>query len=124
MAAGLVMAGVALGNLLVQLRPTPTADTPAAEQPAANPKADPAVVSPAVSASTGAAASGTVVFRIQPWGEILIDKKPTGVSPPLVQMTLPVGRHQIEVRHDNDKPWIQEIDVEAAVPVSLTHRFE
>jgi hypothetical protein len=124
MAAGLVMAGVALGNLLVQLRPTRTPDAPAAEQPAASPKTDPTVVSPAAAASTAAAASGTVVFRIEPWGEILIDKKPTGVSPPLVQMTLPTGTHQIEVRHGNDKPWVQEIDVEAAVPVTLTHRFE
>ena len=124
MAAGLVMAGVALGNLLVQLRPTRIADPPAAELPAANLKADPAVVSPAAPASTGAPASGTVVFRIEPWGEILIDKKPTGVSPPLVQMALPTGRHQIEVLHGNDKPWVQDIDVEAALPVTLTHRFE
>jgi len=123
-AAGLVMAGVALGNLLVQLHPTRTADTPAPEQAAASPKTDPTVVSPAASSSTAAAASGTVVFRIEPWGEILIDKKPTGVSPPLVQMALPTGRHQIEVRHGNDKPWIQEIDVEAAGPVTLTYRFE
>jgi serine/threonine-protein kinase len=124
MAAGLVMAGVALGNLLVQLHPTRTAESPAAEQPAANPKADPTVVSPTASASTAAAASGTVVFRIEPWGEILIDKKPTGVSPPLVQMALPVGRHQIEVRHGNDKPWMLEINVEAALPVILSYRFE
>jgi eukaryotic-like serine/threonine-protein kinase len=123
-AAGLVMAGIALGNLLVQFRPIPTADPPVSEQPAASPKADPTVVLPAAPASTGAAASGTVVFRIEPWGEILIDNKPTGVSPPLVQMALPAGRHQIEVRHGNDKPWVQEIDVEAALPVSLTHRFE
>jgi Protein kinase domain len=124
MAAGLVMAGVALGNLLVQLHPKRMDDAPAAEQPAANPKTDPTVVSPAASASTGAAASGTVVFRIEPWGEILIDNKPTGVSPPLVQMALAAGMHHIEVRHGNDNPWIVQINVEAAVPVTVSHRFE
>jgi hypothetical protein len=124
MAAGLVMAGVALGNLLVQLRPVPTADSPAAQLPAADSKADPTVVSPTASASTGAAASGTVVFRIEPWGEVLIDKKPTGVSPPLIQMVLPAGMHQIEVRHGNDNPWIVQINVEAAVPATVSHRFE
>jgi Protein kinase domain len=124
MAVALLVAGLTLGNLLVQLHPTRAADPAAAELPAPNLKADPTVVSPAASASTGAATSGTVVFRIEPWGEILIDKKPTGVSPPLVQMALAAGMHQIEVRHGNDSPWIVQIKVEAAVPVTVSHRFE
>jgi len=124
MVAALLVAGVVLGNLLVQLRPARTADTPVPGLPAANAKADPVVASPAAPASTGAAASGTVVFRIEPWGEILIDKKPTGVSPPLVQMALPAGTHQIEVKHGNDMPWIVQINVEAALPVTVSHRFE
>ncbi len=128
LAAALLLTGVALGNLLVQLHPTRTSDLPAAGRAQgdlkADPNANPTVVSPAAPASTGAAASGTVVFRIEPWGEILVDKKPTGVSPPLVQMVLAAGMHQIEVRHGNDTPWIVQIDVEAADPVTVSHRFE
>jgi hypothetical protein len=119
-----------LGNLLGQLRPAPGADPTAAARtpadptvaPALDPAADPTAAVPA--SSTGAAASGTVVFRIEPWGEVLVDNKPTGVSPPLVQMALAAGPHQIEVRHGNDTPWITQIAVEAAVPVTVSHRFE
>jgi serine/threonine protein kinase len=132
LAVALLLTGVALGNLLVQLHPTPTSEPAAAgAAPAdprdgakAEPKAGAAAVSSTASASTGAAASGTVVFRIEPWGEILIDNKRTGVSPPLVQMMLPAGPHQIEVRHGNDTPWTRHIDVQAAEPVTVAHRFE
>jgi len=125
----LLLAGVALGNLLVQLRPAQIDDPAAKGRPPADPRvdsrADPGVALPAAAASTSAAASGTVVFRIEPWGEILIDDKPIGVSPPLIQMALAAGTHRIEVRHGNDPPWIPPpINVEAAVPVTVSHRFE
>jgi eukaryotic-like serine/threonine-protein kinase len=122
LAAGLVVAGLALGNLLGQLRAPPSAGRPA---PAAHGVAGPSVeaaTSPAP--STPGSASGTVVFRIEPWGEILIDNKAIGVSPPLIQMSLASGPHKIEVRHGDEPPWVQQIDVEAAVPVSVSHRFE
>jgi serine/threonine-protein kinase len=130
LAMALLLAGLTLGNLLGQLRPAPGADPTAAARtpadptvaPALDPAADPTAAVPA--SSTGAAASGTVVFRIEPWGEVLVDNKPTGVSPPLVQMALAAGPHQIEVRHGNDTPWITQIAVEAAVPVTVSHRFE
>jgi hypothetical protein len=123
LAAALLLGGLALGHLLGQLPPEQRArgaSVPAA--PGADPPGHPGAA-PADS-STGAAASGTVVFRIEPWGEILIDNKPTGVSPPLVQMALASGTHQIEVRHGSDPPWIVQINVEAAVPVTVSHRFE
>jgi hypothetical protein len=39
-------------------------------------------------------------------------------------MSLASGPHKIEVRHGDEPPWVQQIDVEAAVPVSVSHRFE
>jgi hypothetical protein len=65
-----------------------------------------------------------VVFRIDTWGEVLIDNKPIGVSPPLLQLPLAAGTHQIEVRHGSDPPWTAQISVEAAIPVTVSHRFE
>jgi serine/threonine-protein kinase len=124
MAMALLLAGLALGNLLGQLHPARDADPPGAARQPADPvvPADPVAASPAP--TTGIGASGTVVFRIEPWGEILVDNKPTGVSPPLIQMALPAGPHLIEVRHARDAPWITQINVEAAVPVTVLHRFE
>lgn len=123
LAVALLPISIALGNLLVQLRPVPPGNPVAAAPTQPEPRADPTVASSTAAASTGEAASGTVVFRIEPWGEILIDNKPTGVSPPLIQIALAAGPHEIEVRHGNDTPWTKHIDVEAAVPVKVEHVF-
>ena len=119
LAGALVLGGLVLGNLLGQLRPIVE---PAAQ--AAPRAAEPPALAAATAPLAAAAASGTVVFRIEPWGEILVDNKQTGVSPPLVQMALASGRHLIEVRHGNDPPWSKWIEVEPAIPVTVEHRFE
>jgi serine/threonine protein kinase len=124
LAPALLLVGLALGNLLVQLHP-PRTTAPVASAPTPpQPKSDPTVASATTPVSTGERASGKVVFRIEPWGEILIDNKPTGVSPPLIQMALATGEHDVEVRHGNDAPWTEHIVVDAALPVTVKHRFE
>jgi serine/threonine protein kinase len=124
LAPALLLISLALGNLLVQLHPAKVTAPVVAERAPSDPGPDPTVASTAAPASTGEAGSGTVVFRIEPWGEILIDNKPTGVSPPLLQIPLAAGKHVIEVRHGNDAPWTENITVEAALPVKVEHRFE
>jgi serine/threonine-protein kinase len=122
LAAAVLVAGLALGNLLVQLHPAQAeATAPTAAAPIAG---APAPAAATAAPSTADANSGTVVFQIEPWGEIVIDSKPIGVSPPLEQMPLPVGRHHVEVRHGSDAPWATEIDIVAAAPVSVSHRFQ
>ncbi len=116
LAALLLIGGIVLGNLLGQLRATAEVPAAAASVRAPDEAASAAPV-------TDAPASGTVYFRIQPWGEILIDNKPTGVAPPLDHAVLAAGRHVIEVRHADDPPWVSEIDVQAGAPVTLPHRF-
>jgi hypothetical protein len=123
LAAVLLAIGLVLPNLLVQLRPAPSAG-PLAKSASFVTNAGSTVASSSTTSSTAEAGSGTVVFRIEPWGEILIDNKPTGVSPPLVQIALSTGRHQIEVRHGDDAPFTREINVEAALPVKVEHHFE
>jgi len=127
--AALPLTAFLLGTLLAHLRPGSAGRAETAPLAGiAAPRSDAGPVAAgtpatATSPSTGAAASGTVVFRIEPWGEILIDNKPIGVSPPLLQISLAAGPHQIEVRHGDDKPWIQRIEVEPAIPVPVEHSF-
>jgi hypothetical protein len=64
-----------------------------------------------------------VVFQIQPWGEILIDDKPTGVAPPLQRILIAPGHHKLEVRHLDDPAWQTELELPAGESMTLTHRF-
>jgi len=128
--AALPLTALILGTLLAHLRPTDRQEAPhfaaiAAPRSDAEPAAAASAATPAptTSPSTGTAPSGTVVFRIVPWGEILVDNKPIGVSPPLLQIPLTAGTHRIEVRHGDDKPWINQIEVEAGIPVPVEHSF-
>jgi hypothetical protein len=123
LAAAVVVVGLVLGNVLGQLRPAATPVPPlAAGQSASAPAAQEAVSVPAP--STTPPASGTVVFQIEPWGEILIDNKPTGVSPPMIQLPLASGPHRIEVRHGDDAPYVEQVNVDAAVSITVAHRFQ
>jgi serine/threonine-protein kinase len=85
---------------------------------------------PAASAAAGtaapaaSAAEGTLRLDIAPWGEVFIDGKPIGVSPPLQELKLPVGRHTVEVRFGDKAAVSAQIDVDPAKPLQIKHRFE
>ncbi len=69
-------------------------------------------------------ATGIVVLEISPWGEVFVDNKPVGVTPPLAELKLPIGRHLIEVRHGERPAIAAQVDVDAAKPLRIRHRFE
>jgi serine/threonine protein kinase len=74
--------------------------------------------------STSAAPkTGSVQFAIRPWGEILIDGKKRGVSPPVKTLSIPEGRHRIEIRNSTLPPYASDIDVSAGGRVSIVHSF-
>ena len=41
----------------------------------------------------------TLVFSVQPWGEIFVDGKSRGVTPPMKSLKLPPGKYKLEVRN-------------------------
>lgn len=123
LAFGLIL-GVILGNLRHPEIRSPGAGAAAAAQPAA---AGPAPETrPATAADRP---SGMVELQVQPWGEVFVDGKATGVSPPLTQLPLPAGRHQIELRYAGAGPgaargtWSAEVDVHARESVTVSHSF-
>jgi serine/threonine-protein kinase len=103
-----------LGVLLGNLRHAPAA----------------ASASPAESAQAAAPAApvpqtrAPVSFDLRPWGEVLIDGKPTGVAPPMTQTEISGGHHHIEIRHDPAAPWSVDVDVRDATPIRIEHGFE
>ena len=77
-----------------------------------------------VAAATPAAvATGTVRIAVSPWGQVEVDGVPSGAAPPLTELNLAQGRHQIVVRNGEFAPFVASIDVVAGQAVSLRHKF-
>ena len=74
-------------------------------------------------AASVAAASGTVQLAILPWGEVFVDGKRRGVSPPLRSFEIPAGTHTIEVRNTSFPSHAQRVEVRAGEPVRIKHHF-
>jgi hypothetical protein len=63
------------------------------------------------------------MLAIAPWGEVLVNGEPRGVSPPLTQMRLPPGSYAIEVRNGDLPPLRTRIEVRPGQAQTLKHRF-
>ena len=72
---------------------------------------------------TLAPSTGIVRVAISPWGNVEVDGQPVGTSPPLTELTLPEGRHQIVIRNADLPPHTAVVNVTSDQPVNLKHRF-
>ena len=70
-----------------------------------------------------ALATGTVRIAISPWGQVEVDGVASGAAPPLTELTLAEGRHQIVVRNGEFAPFAASINVVAGQILSLRHKF-
>ena len=66
---------------------------------------------------------GLVRIAVSPWGEVEVDGKPAGASPPLTELSLPEGRHQIVIRNTDLPPLSMVANVSADQPVVVKHKF-
>ncbi|RZK99717.1 MAG: serine/threonine protein kinase [Rubrivivax sp.] len=97
--------------------PVATPDVPAAVTPVA--------ITAASSADQVAAPlpTGVVKLAISPWGEVFEGDRSLGVTPPLVQLKLPVGKHTLIIRNGDAKPLRKTVDVKAGAAVNIDHQF-
>ncbi|MFZ5540113.1 MAG: serine/threonine protein kinase [Pseudomonadota bacterium] len=110
--AALLLAGLAIGMILGNVAGDGAKGATAAS------KAAPASAGP-VQPGTG-----VIVLDIAPWGEVFVDNKPVGVTPPLAELKLPAGRHTIEIRHGDRPAIVAHVDVDPSKPQQIRHRFE
>lgn len=68
-------------------------------------------------------ATGVLQLAISPWGQVEVDGKPAGTSPPLIELSLPEGTHQITIRNADLPAFSRSVKVVPGQPVSLKHRF-
>jgi len=67
--------------------------------------------------------TGVVRIAVSPWGEIEVDGRPVGTSPPINELSLPEGRHQIVIRNTDFPALTTTVIVTPGQPYSLKHRF-
>ena len=76
--------------------------------------------------STSAAAplpTGLVRIAVSPWGEIEVDGRAMGTSPPINELTLSEGRHQIVIRNTDFPALSTTVIITPGQPYSLKHKF-
>lgn len=114
--------------------PPPTA-APASEiavslaEPAApltKPKAASAVAAPTIPQAPAAVAQAkaTVMLAISPWGEVFVDGRRVGVSPPLAMLQLEPGKHEVEIHNQAFKPYRVIVNPEPGKSFKIRHKFK
>jgi hypothetical protein len=120
-------------NATVKSAPAPKALS--ANQPAAAPRlaaVKPATVPGATEkgamsrtpSSAAVVETAFVALSITPWGEVYVDDKKMGVSPPLREIRIAVGKHKIEVRNTSFPRHIEVVDAKAGEQIRIKHKFQ
>jgi len=141
-AAGVVLAVLVAGGVgaRAMLEPAPAAPESATTQAPAPLAATPAPSTPQPKAEAPAkkltarlekrpekqavpAGAGRFELAIAPWGEVLVDGKSRGLSPPLRMLDVPAGAHTIEIRNSTFPAHVQRVQVKAGEAVKIQHRF-
>jgi serine/threonine-protein kinase len=118
----------------VKLAPATTAKAPAVEAPAK--PAKPPTETPKerrarevreraerTAAGAPVLVTGIVRIAVSPWGNVEVDGRAMGTTPPLNELTLPEGRHTVTIRNDEFPPFSTSINVVPGQPVNVKHRF-
>jgi len=68
-------------------------------------------------------ATAVLNIAVSPWGEVYLDGKKQGVSPPLDVLKVSAGSHKIEFRNTTFKPLIMTIKVGPNEQMKIKHKF-
>jgi predicted Ser/Thr protein kinase len=63
-------------------------------------------------------------LAVTPWGEIYVDGKRKGVTPPLTEIRIAPGKHTIEIRNTTFPSYAQSIDLAANGSLKIRHKFQ
>jgi serine/threonine-protein kinase len=71
-----------------------------------------------------AALTARLTFAITPWGEVFVDGKREGASPPLTELKLTPGEHYVEIRNPGFPPYTATVELKAGTPQKIRYRFK
>jgi len=111
------------------LEPTPTASQIPAPAPVFEPKdaarkAAEAAKPEKTDSTKPGVPPATLVFTVSPWGEIFVNGKARGVTPPMKSIKLEPGKYKIEVRNTTFRPHIVNLDLKARDEITVRHEFQ
>jgi class 3 adenylate cyclase len=66
----------------------------------------------------------TIFLNIDPWGEVFVNGKSQGVSPPKKVLKLDPGKYKIEVRNTTFPAHVINVDLKSRDETTLKHRFQ
>jgi class 3 adenylate cyclase len=66
----------------------------------------------------------TLVFAIQPWGEIFVNGRSRGVSPPMKSLKLDPGKYRIEVKNTTFTTHAENLDLKSRDEITVRHKFQ
>lgn len=87
-------------------------DTDAVAEPSSTPSPLPAPT-----------AKATLALAVSPWGEVYVDGKSVGVSPPLTALQLDAGKHRVEIRNQALEPYRKTVNLKPGKPLKIKHKF-
>ena len=95
------------------VEPRPVAKAPGAQ-----------VTRSATAPVSAAPANATIMFAISPWGEVFVDGKSIGVSPPLATLQLEAGKHRLEIRNQAFAPYRDTVNLMPGQSLKIRHKFK
>ena len=69
------------------------------------------------------AVPAVVSLAVTPWGEIYLDGRIQGVSPPLAELQVVPGEHEIEIRNSTFPVYRKKFTVQANGKIKIKHKF-
>jgi serine/threonine-protein kinase len=67
--------------------------------------------------------TGKIVLAVSPWGEVYVDGRLHGTTPPLTELELPPGRHRVEIRNSAQLPYHAFVELQAGQTQPIRHSF-
>jgi class 3 adenylate cyclase len=104
------------------------ASAPSRAEPKAGPVvvlADPKAAQPVEKPLPQAAEAelALLALAITPWGQVFVDGRPRGVSPPLQEIELTPGRHRIELRNTASETHVITVNAKPGERLRIKHKF-
>jgi serine/threonine-protein kinase len=113
--------GVNPGSLEIPRQDQERVEAPAPSQPRV-----PADTVPSVTKQTPAVAKriARLALAITPWGEVYVDGRKKGISPPLAEIKLAPGKHVVEIRNSAFQPYVKTVELAANGHLKIKHKFQ